>query len=72
MSANERRCPDCGVTMEPVDLVTTMDREGLRLRTTERRSGLLGALGLRETVPARGYACPECGLVRLYADPDGD
>ena len=65
----ERRCPDCGVTMEPVKLRTN---EGFKLRidTDERREGFLGSLGLTENHSVEGRLCPECGLVRPYADVD--
>lgn len=65
----ERRCPDCSVTMEPVKLRTG---EGLSLQvnTDERREGLLGSLGLTEHHSVEGRLCPECGLVRAYADID--
>lgn len=72
MTDGQHRCPDCGVTMRPADPVSAMDRERLKLRTEEAKSGLLGSLGMRETVNVAGYVCPECGLVRLYADLDGD
>ncbi|WP_254761440.1 hypothetical protein [Natrinema marinum] len=62
----QRRCPDCGVTMEPV---TVRDGEGMRPSiATGKREGLLGKIGFESTTKLRGVCCPECGLVRLYAD----
>jgi hypothetical protein len=52
--------------MEPT---TVRDGEGMRLSiTTGKRDGLLGKIGVRNTAKLRGVCCPECGLVRLYAD----
>ncbi|WP_101294795.1 hypothetical protein [Halegenticoccus soli] len=68
----QRRCPDCGVAMERVTPVTSVDGEVLRLRTDEPKKGILGSLGLKETVQPYGYVCPECGLVRFYVDADGE
>ena len=65
----ERRCPDCGVTMEPVKL-RTGEGFSLRVSTDQRREGLLGKLGLTEDHSVEGRLCPECGLVRAYADVD--
>ncbi|OLZ40207.1 hypothetical protein A6E15_04065 [Natrinema saccharevitans] len=62
----QRRCPDCGVTMEET---AVRDTEGMRLSiTTGKRDGLLGKVGIRNTANVQGVCCPECGLVRLYAD----
>lgn len=61
------RCPDCGVTMERVK-VQTGDGFGLNVKTGEKRSGLLGSLGVKESRKVSPRACPECGLVRLYAE----
>lgn len=63
----ERRCPDCGVTMEEMDLRTT-DGFGLRLVTNEPRPGILGGLGAKEKLGTVAVVCPECGLVRQYAE----
>ena len=61
------RCPDCGVTMERVK-IQTGDGFGLKINTGEKRSGLLGSLGMTESRDVSPRACPECGLVRLYAE----
>lgn len=61
-----RRCPDCGVTMAET---AVRDGEGMGLSITAgKRDGLLGKIGLRNTAKLRGVCCPECGLVRPYAD----
>ncbi|AEH36653.1 hypothetical protein [Halopiger xanaduensis] len=64
----QRRCPDCGVTMEPVPV---RDGESMRLSiATGEREGLLGKLGLKQRAKLQGVCCPECRLVRLYAEDD--
>ena len=62
---NEQRCPDCGVTMEVTKAVTTVDSESVKLETDDKREG---SLGMKRTLGVDAYLCPECGLVRLYAD----
>ncbi|SDM45708.1 hypothetical protein SAMN04487949_1726 [Halogranum gelatinilyticum] len=67
----QRRCPDCGVTMErTTPVVVGGGSEVLKLRTAERAKGLLGSLGMKETIGVTAHVCPECGLTRLYADLD--
>jgi hypothetical protein len=46
--------------------------EILKLRTGERAKGLLGSLGMRETIGVQAHVCPECGLTRFYADLEED
>lgn len=65
---DEKRCPDCGVTMDTGTLIGSADRETVRLRTDESAGGVLGKLGMNETLPVDAWACPECGLVRPYAE----
>jgi len=65
------RCPDCGVDLERATPMTALDHEKVRLRTDEPREGILGSLGAKETVDVAAYICPDCGLVRWYADLDG-
>jgi predicted RNA-binding Zn-ribbon protein involved in translation (DUF1610 family) len=60
------RCPDCGVTMEREDHLTT-DGARIRLRLEESGDGLLGSF-TRKTPDVNAHVCPECGLVRWYAD----
>jgi len=62
-----RRCPDCGVTMEPVTFGMT-DAYQPHVKTDERRGGILGRLGMNEKREVTAVLCPECGLVRLYAE----
>jgi predicted RNA-binding Zn-ribbon protein involved in translation (DUF1610 family) len=62
-----RRCPDCGVELERMKLRTTGGYE-LELVTNERKSGILGNLGMKETLEPAAFVCPECGLVREYVD----
>ena len=64
------RCPDCGVDLEQATPTTALDREKIKLRTDEPREGILGSLGAKETIDVFGYICPDCGLVRWYADLD--
>lgn len=62
----ERRCPDCDVEMEPGEL------QGFAhtLVTEEEQDGVLGAAGLHRRHDLEVSFCPECGLVRLYAEVD--
>lgn len=64
---DDRRCPDCGVTMESIT-VRTNGGYTLTVDTGETRDGVLGRLGLSETASVDAVCRPECGLVRLYAD----
>lgn len=60
----DRRCPDCGVTMEEITI-----RAGGHVAnayTGEKREGLLGKLGVNESADVESVACPECGLIRNY------
>jgi hypothetical protein len=68
MSTNER-CPDCTVTMETVKFGMA-DAYQPHVTTDEPRGGLLGSLGAKEKLDVASLMCPECGLVRLYADID--
>ncbi|OVE85297.1 hypothetical protein [Natronolimnobius baerhuensis] len=64
----QRRCPDCGVTMEPTPV---RDGEGMKLTIrTGKRDGLLGKLGVSDSARLQAVCCPECRLVRLYAEDD--
>ncbi|MFA9416494.1 hypothetical protein [Natrinema sp. HArc-T2] len=63
---DDYRCPDCGVTMESTPLQTSGGHT-LRIETGTR-DGVLGTIGLSETTGVDSVCCPECGLVRLYAD----
>ena len=57
-------CPDCAVSMEAVEHVTSYSGDGIKIQDG---GGVLSALDLDGTYLA-AYACPECGLVRFYAD----
>ncbi|WP_162224385.1 hypothetical protein [Halorussus amylolyticus] len=61
------RCPDCGVTMERTK-IQTGDGFGLSVKTGEKAGGLLGSLGVNKSLDVSPRMCPECGLVRLYAE----
>jgi predicted RNA-binding Zn-ribbon protein involved in translation (DUF1610 family) len=63
----ERRCPDCGVTLEEITLRSNGGYE-LQAVSDEHRGGILGSLGMKERLDLTTLACPECGLVRLYAE----
>ncbi|WP_435359259.1 hypothetical protein [Haloarchaeobius sp. DFWS5] len=66
-----RRCPDCDVRLDEMDM-RTGDGFALYLMTDEPRPGILGGLGAKEKVRATVMVCPKCGLIRHYADLDGD
>ncbi|MFC4552689.1 MULTISPECIES: hypothetical protein [Halorussus] len=64
--ATEGHCPDCDVTLEEADLFT--GKGEFRVRTEAEGDDVLAAVGVttaRDVTPKR---CPECGLVRLYAE----
>lgn len=65
----DRRCPDCGVTMESVTLRTNGGYE-LQVVSDEKRGGILGSLGMNERFDLEAVACPKCGLLRTYVDKD--
>ncbi|WP_373188660.1 hypothetical protein [Halolamina sp.] len=66
---SEKRCPDCGVPLEALKL-RTGDGFTLQIHTNEPRPGLLGGLGMKETLTPTAHVCPECGLTRLYVEED--
>jgi hypothetical protein len=63
----QRRCPDCAVTMEPVEFRVS-GYQTAQVSTGESKEGLLGTLGASEWTDLTAVMCPECGLVRHYAD----
>ncbi|WP_247002589.1 hypothetical protein [Halosolutus gelatinilyticus] len=67
---NGTRCPDCGIETEATSLRTN-GAERLVVDTGSR-GGVLGKLGVGKTAGVDAVCCPECGLLRLYADLDGD
>jgi len=66
----ERQCPDCDVTMEPAQL--SAGGNNVRVRTEDQSEGFLGSLGLRGSHQLEARLCPECGLVRLYAEVEDE
>lgn len=66
---SNRRCPDCGVTLESMTLRTD-DGFQIRAVSDENREGLLGSLGVKEKHRVDAYVCPECARTLLYADVD--
>ena len=67
-----KHCPDCGVTMEEVTYgMRDMESWKPAIKTGEKRDDILGKLGMVEKPPVTTLLCPECGLLRQYADlPD--
>jgi len=63
----QHRCPDCGVTMADVKFGMA-DAWNPYVNTGEKRTGLLGKLGVNERQEVTPVMCPECGLIRHYAD----
>lgn len=55
--------------MEPVKFGMS-DAWNPHVATKEKREGLLGSLGAREKLGVTTVMCPECGLLRLFADID--
>ncbi|QSX00084.1 hypothetical protein [Haloterrigena alkaliphila] len=52
-----------------MEATTVRTQEGFSLTvTTGKRDGLLGKLGIGNTAGIDAVCCPECGLLRLYAD----
>lgn len=60
-----RRCPDCDVPLEGVQY--DGNHRGDKIRVYDD-GGILSKLGLTNNSYAYGHVCPECGLVRLYAE----
>ncbi|UPW00688.1 hypothetical protein M0R88_00960 [Halorussus gelatinilyticus] len=61
-----RRCPDCDLPLEEVQYDTNAGRNKIRLNY--RDGGILSKLGVTSNTYAYAYVCPECGLVRFYAE----
>ncbi|MCU4799085.1 hypothetical protein OB920_01690 [Halobacteria archaeon HArc-gm2] len=62
-----RRCPDCDVVMGEVDFQMS-NAYHPNVKLPERSEGILGSLGVKERRDVSAFMCPECGLVRFYAD----
>lgn len=60
-------CPDCDVAMESVEF-RMYDAKNPKIKTGEQKQGVLGKLGMDESKRVDTVACPECGLLRFYAD----
>lgn len=63
------RCPDCGVSLEPVKFGMN-DAWKPYVKTSERREGFLGSLGMNEKKEVETGMCPECGRLLFHADLD--
>jgi hypothetical protein len=59
-------CPDCDVSFEEADLFT--GRGDLKIRTETESDDVLAAVGVTKALDVTPRRCPECGLVRLYAE----
>ncbi|WP_227353566.1 hypothetical protein [Haladaptatus salinisoli] len=67
--ADLKRCSDCGVTLETVKFGMN-DAWSPHVKTSERREGLLGSLGMSEKREVQARMCPECGRLSFYAKLD--
>lgn len=56
-----RTCPDCDVGMNRATQETTNDAAKLRVGSRQRLHGRYGS-------KLQAFVCPECSLVRFYAD----
>lgn len=64
--AGDARCPDCDVSLDEADLFT--GKGEFRVRTDAEGDDVLAAVGVATTLDVTPRRCPECGLVRLYAE----
>jgi DNA-directed RNA polymerase subunit RPC12/RpoP len=63
----DARCPDCDVSLEEADLFTGQGE--LKVRTEpEGTDDVLAAVGVTKALDVEPLRCPECGLVRFYAE----
>jgi len=62
-----RRCPDCGVEMGEVNFQMS-NAYHPNVKLPERSEGILGSIGVKERRDVSTVMCPECGLLRFYAD----
>jgi hypothetical protein len=44
------------------------DASNPKIKTGDEKSGVLGKLGVTESKPVQTVVCPDCGLLRFYAD----
>lgn len=63
---DQRHCSDCDVAMEKTDV--SAEGIGDLYIETERDGGVLDRLGVGYQTPIQALLCPECGVIRLYAD----
>jgi len=61
----DRRCPDCGVTLQPIALQAG-GMYTLFAVAEDDGGGVLDSLSPDERHHVETTACPECGLVRSY------
>lgn len=66
--ATDACCPDCDVELEAADLFTGQGE--FRVRTEVGSDDVLAAVGVTKALDVSPRRCPECGLVRLYADEE--
>jgi uncharacterized protein with PIN domain len=64
--AEDPRCPDCDVALEAADLFT--GQGDLKVRTEAESDDVLAAVGVTKALEVEPRRCPECGLVRFYAE----
>lgn len=63
----KRRCPDDGVEMGEVEFRMSNAYQP-NVKLPERSEGILGSLGVKERRDVTTFMCPECGLIRFYAE----
>ena len=59
-------CPDCGVSLEEADLFTGQGE--FKIRTEAESDDVLAAVDVTKALDVTPWRCPDCGLVRLYAE----
>ncbi|GAB7019565.1 hypothetical protein [Halostagnicola bangensis] len=62
----EYHCPDCHVTMEETAIQS--ESGGALTADSDDGSAVLEKVGMSTSTAVESVRCPECGLVRLYAD----
>lgn len=64
--ADDARCPDCDVVLEEAELFT--GKGDLKVRADAEGDDVLAAVGVTKALDVTPRRCPECGLVRFYAE----
>jgi uncharacterized protein with PIN domain len=64
--AEDPRCPDCDVALKAADLFT--GQGDLKVRTEAESDDVLAAVGVTKALEVEPRRCPDCGLVRFYAE----